>query len=706
MKERTRLPEKWIWLSPEKYPACQHTKYYSGNDCPDAVYTVAEFRREYVFTAKVRHLTLTVSGDTAFCLYLNGDRILTGPVPGESEFMNSDRPRSKHYAMTVDLTPDTDRLSFFARVKMMPVEPFETSRGHGGFMLSGLVTEESGVKTVIMTDEAWLARRDNACVSVATYDDRLPSDDFAPAVVADNIWHTEQTNLLPLEEHTISFGEITVAPGETYEEIFDLDRIHAAVLGFDVQTNGLLEISAAVHELKDIYYSSEELVFTRNGSYRGFKIHSFGGMRLKIVNRGTEKAMVKPCAFTRHYPTPVTAKTVTSDSELNAILDSCRHALKYCRQHVHLDSTKHCEPLACTGDYYIESLMTAFSFGDLALAEADVIRTGALFNHNDGKIYHTTYSLIWVQMLYDVYMLTGHEDLLRECLSPLLILLRRFEGYLGGNGLIETPINYMFIDWLFVDGMSLHHPPKALGQSCMNMFFYGALRTAEKIFRVLGDDGMENHCRECADNLRTAINALLYDQEKGMFFEGLNTPTNAELVSPRMPQNVEKRYYRKHANILAACFGVCPPETCREIIAKIMTDEIPGEYQPYFAHFLLEAVYRSGLRERYTMAILDQWRKPHRDCPKGLQEGFYAPEPGYNFDHSHAWGGTPLYALPLALTGMKILEPGMKKLSFSPALLGLAQADIQIPTPYGMVSVRLEAGKTPQIIAPDGIEIV
>ena len=72
-----------------------------------------------------------------------------------------------------------------------------------------------------------------------------------------------------------------------------------------------------------------------------------------------------------------------------------------------------------------------------------------------------------------------------------------------------------------------------------------------------------------------------------------------------MPQNVEKRYYLKQSNILAAYVGVCGEEKGKEIIHKIMADEIPGEYQPYFAHFLLEAIYRNGLRDEYTLKVIE-----------------------------------------------------------------------------------------------------
>ena len=77
----------------------------------------------------------------------------------------------------------------------------------------------------------------------------------------------------------------------------------------------------------------------------------------------------------------------------------------------------------------------------------------------------------------------------------------------------------------------------------------------------------------------------------------------------------------------------------------------------------------------------------------------------YNFDHSHAWGGTPLYSVPKALTGIEILEPGYKKISLSPSALGLDSANVEIPTPYGMIVCEITKDGF-KYSAPDEIEVV
>ena len=224
-----------------------------------------------------------------------------------------------------------------------------------------------------------------------------------------------------------------------------------------------------------------------------------------------------------------------------------------------------------------------------------------------------------------------------------------------------------------------------------------------KIYDTLGESAMAAKMTVCADEIQPKIIDILYDPERGLFFEGLNTPTPEHLLYTYMPQNVDKRYYRKHANILAAYFGIMDKPTCQAILEQVMTDESLGEVQPYFAHFLLEAIYRNGLRDKYTLKILEDWKAPVKECPFGLAEGFVKPEPTYSFDHSHAWGGTPAYALPLALTGLELLEPAYKKFRLCPSMLGLTEADVQIPTSYGMIEVRQEAGKDVSICVPDGM---
>ncbi len=702
--------EKWIWLPRAKYPERQLSRVtnFRGNK-PWYRYTVAEFKKEYKFEKKVDKLHLRFSGDAGFILYLNGELLATGPAGVGGDALRDISVRPNYYSTELEVSPMSDKLSFFSRVKIPPTDLCDYSKGRGGFMLTGHVTFEDGTRAVIMTDETWLVRYNGAFVSPTCYDGRITPDEYVNAEEVVNIWLTETSPLPPRTETEVfpSDCTVTLLPHETKNVYMELDRIYAGFAKFSVNCDGCVKIHTECRETDENEPYTEELVFDKNGEYRSFKLHSAGNFNITAENLSDAECKLTVSFLVTHHPVTTEAAVVTSDEGINRILDVCRHTLKMCRQTIHLDSPKHCEPLMCTGDYYVETLMTLFSFGDMSLAEFDIIRTAELFRQNDGRIFHTTYSLIWVMWLYDVYMITGNVDLLFKCEDALLLLLARFETYLGDTGLIEYPPDYMFVDWIYVDGYSMHHPPKALGQSCLNMYYFAALDNAERIFRTIGETAMADDCAAKREKLRGAINSMLFDKERGMYFEGLNTKTPEHLLdSYSMPQNTDKRYYLKQSNILATAFGVCDGETGCGIVRKIMSGECPGDFQPFFAHFLFEAIFRHGLCGEYTLTLADRWRRPVEDCPKGLAEGFVTPEPGYKFDHSHAWGGSPLYSIPKAVTGLEILEAGMKKISLSPSLLSFERAYVELPTPYGMVKIQLEKGKVPVISTPDGIEVI
>ena len=701
--------ERWIWLPTDKYAKYQTTAFGCGADPVLYNYTVAEFTKKYEFDRKIKKATLRFSADTAFHMYCNGSLIATGPVVVGGDFLESHRSRDLWYATVTEVHPDSNVLDLFARVKMMPVELCEYSKGKGGFMLTGHIEFEDGTKHVIFTDNSWLCRRNNAYVSPKLYDASKDADEFVNARIQDNIWFCKDSPIPLRDEEEIipsEGSEIRLRAGEKKIFTLNFDKIYACFVKAVCKSEGKVRVNVHCSETGE-EGSHEDITFCGDGEYRSFELHSAGMFEVEAENMSEKDAVISISLIFPHYPVDTVAKIETSDKVLDKILDVCRHTLKVCRQTHHLDSPRHSEPLACTGDYYIETLMTLFSFGDMRLSELDVRRTAELIIKNDGKMYHTTYSLIWVQMLYDVYMFTGNRQLLEDCLEALIILMQKFETYVTDLGIIDNPPNYMFVDWIFIDGFSMHHPPKALGQTCLNMFYHGALDYAEKIYRILGEDAMADKSKTEREALGKNINALLFDEEKGVYFEGLGHPIPEDQICEwEQPQNTDKRYYLPHSNILACTYGVAEGDTAREILTKVMRDEWPCSFQPYFAHFMFEAIYRAGLTEEFTLELCKRWKAPIEECDKGLVEGFISPNENYTFDHSHAWGGTPLYSVPKALCGFEVLTEGMRKIKLSPTLLGLERAYVEIPTPYGLITVEQAKGQDTKISAPDEIEVI
>ncbi len=721
--------DKWIWLDPELYSEHQTTVLAPFGNKEKGNYAVAEFLKKYTFTSEPVSMKLRFSADTVARLFVNGESAINGPVSVGGDFLDNRAdltPYWQWYASEITVVfgeGEDDRangviylpsrgceLDFYAVVQLSPTSFCDFSKGHGGLLVSAEVTFADESVEEISTDESWLSRRLAAYTLPEVYDERKGDDrELSSAVVTADIWHAECASI-PTRVENLIYPEggkgITVAAYTEIEIPVHFDRIYAGYISVEIRSAGEVEVSVDFRELSDDTSGTcEMMTFIGSKCYTGLKIHSAGTLYVRVKNR-TESTCTLDVGMVKTYlPSRTDAQTVTSDAELNDILANCKHSLKFCRQYIHLDSPRHLEPLACTGDYYIETLMSAFSYADMDLAKLDCYRTAELILGN-GRMFHTTYSLIWVRMLYDVYMMSGDKSLFERCREALDRLLSLFEGYVGEEGIIDTPPDYMFVDWIYIDGYTLHHPPKALGQSALNMFYYGALDASERIYDVLGDDELASATRVKKNHLKKAINERLYDKERGLYFEGENTPTPEYLIGEWMPENTDKRYYRVNSNVLAAAFGVAERERAQRILKEILTDDSFSDYQPYFAHFVLEAIFKNELNEEFTLKVIDKWREQHRICPKGLAEGFLPPEPGYRFDHSHAWGGTPLYSLPRAMTGLEILEPGMTRLRLKPRLLGLEWARVELPTSNGLITVEQRQGTEPVITCPKGIELV
>ncbi len=694
----------WIWLNKNTYPEFREN-FSNTNSVGDEVqeryrYCAADFVKTYSFGKKIVRAELTVSADNYFHLFANGDFIGMGPALPGGDFLCR-RPAPKHYANFYAVDVNAASLMLFAKVRSLPEKVCDYSRNFCGFMLEGTLFFEDGETLRIGSDGTWDCRPDTAYPDYRTFDSSAPEKPFEKAEEIPDIWHAETAPIDMLSFETVAAENYSLKIGEKRKFILDLDKVWGAypILSAD----GACRISVETSELKGQNTTDENVHFAKAGDYFSFRMHSVGYVELTAENTDARDVNVSFRLLASYYPVKEEGSFVCSDEGFNKVYEVCKHTLKICRQTIHLDSPQHQELLACTGDYYIDMLMTLYMYGDMKLSEFDIIRTADWITADNGRMFHTTYSLIWVQMLRDCYTFTDHKELLCKCEKALDKLFGCFDSYFGDSGVIEYPPDFMFVDWTVVDGYSMHHPPKALGQTVLNAFYYAALNAAAEIYAWLGWEEKRKEFTDRAAVFKENFNREFYDAEKGLYFDGKNDAYGG--FAHYLPDNSATRYYTKYPDILACAYGLAPGDPA-ELLEKIIFNEEMQDIQPYFMSYMLLAVRKAGLFGKYGMCLLERWKPVVMECDKGLKEGWIAPQPDYSFDHSHSWGGIVGYYLPDALLNMTILEPGMKKLRFSPELRGLAYADVSFPTPYGKIHVALKEGEEPQVSAPDDIEII
>ena len=87
----------WIWLNPEQYPALQTTRCTTFAAPKDAPFAMAEFRKEIMLRERPVRVTLTVSGDTKYWLWVEERFLGMGPVCAGGDYGNT-QPMPHHYA--------------------------------------------------------------------------------------------------------------------------------------------------------------------------------------------------------------------------------------------------------------------------------------------------------------------------------------------------------------------------------------------------------------------------------------------------------------------------------------------------------------------------------------------------------------------------------------------------------------------------------
>ncbi len=711
----------WIWLDDTHYPEYQKSKYTYFCEDGGLRYSVVTFKKTISINKPVKSVKAFVSGDAKYTLYINGKLTIRGPAAVGGDYDNR-QPMPYWFYDETDLDFSMGENLVTANVVLQPEVPCDCSMGHGGFMFEAHIAYADGTSEVVATDETWLCGIDRryqkpytyiACRNVSI----TPPVDFKPARVTPCVWNLIPKEIPNLIQRRIAFGElivpyasnqqrvsaksgvITLLPGAPAHLVLDFGRVYSAYISLEVSAEENVALRIGAQEIIGRTDKTEYLSL-RAGKTAFDSLNMYSARYLDIsTSNFTKPFTLKVDLIFTAYPFEFAGEFECSDASLNKIFDVCRWTNVLCRQSLHLDSPMHLEPLGCTGDYYIESLMNYYCFGDKWLTRLDILRTAWLIEEKDANMFHPSYSLIWTEMIRDYVLYTGDSGILARVRSAVELVLKRFMSYVGDSGIVDDPPNFMFMDWVYVGEYCLHHPPKVLGQGYISAFFYRALQNGAYFCTRLGDAQAAEFYEKTAEQVKAAFNRLLWDEEKGLYCEGKNGATVYE-EKPWLPYG-DGLYFGQHTNTLAVLFGLAPDEQCGVIMEKVMTDTSLFQAQPYFMHFVFGALHKAGFFEKYGNDQIRRWSQLIAECDTSLKEVWS----GFDCDYSHAWGGTPAYQLPARILGVVPVDDGFKQVRISPVLGDLEWARGKIPTPYGIIEVDCRSGVT-EVRLPDGVERV
>jgi alpha-L-rhamnosidase len=353
------------------------------------------------------------------------------------------------------------------------------------------------------------------------------------------------------------------------------------------------------------------------------------------------------------------------------------------------------------GDARVQSRVTLFAFGDLSMLERG-IRLVARSQGEDGSLHAhppadspghrlPDFMMTWVASLWDWHFNTGRTELVRECAPVMHRLMDFFQRHEVRDGLIGGFDGW----WVFLDWVDLH---RADFSAVLNLLYLATLRHAAALSRVIGEAARASSYTTRAQHLSRSIERHFWDEKGQVWRDGFDPSTGAcvEQVS-------------QHANALGILLNL-QPERHRQIAREYLLKPAQSRRHkvltgsPFFYAAVLEAMFRSGLKEEAVEIIRDKWGSM---IDRGATTFWEMWEVTVQ-SRCHAWSSSPLYHLSEQILGVVPIEAGWRRIRIAPLCCKLEFARGIIPSPLGPVRVEWEMAAEDQLAArvevPDGME--
>jgi GNAT superfamily N-acetyltransferase len=210
-------------------------------------------------------------------------------------------------------------------------------------------------------------------------------------------------------------------------------------------------------------------------------------------------------------------------------------------------------------------------------------------------------------------------------------------------------------------------PPHAdVGHSAtISLLYVYALDRAAELEQAIGMRGAAADYRARAQALRAAVRARAWDSARGLFRDAPDTSA-----------------YSQQTNVLAILADAVPTTMQRAVMERVLADTTLAQASYYFSFYVLEALRKSGLGDRY-IEQLAPWQAMLK---LGLTSAPENPEPTRS--DTHAWSAHPNYGLLATVLGVRPSSPGFRTVRIAPALGPLRHAEGRVPHPLGDLVVH------------------
>lgn len=316
------------------------------------------------------------------------------------------------------------------------------------------------------------------------------------------------------------------------------------------------------------------------------------------------------------------------------------------------------------GDLAVSLLADAYVFGDAEIVRRSLSVLDAYEGDVNGIV---TYSM-WLIVCHDLYQLHfGDRAFLDERWWRIKARVEDLIARTDERGFVVKGLDWVFIDW---------SGPES--QTALQAIWAGALDAAARLADRVKDVRAADY-RALAANVRTNLNALAWDEDRGLYRVNPDT----------------RRDFARQANIYAIVFGVADTDKVRRIGAELAKGELPPVGTPYVRGWELVALNRAGCHAAFWSGMEKTFGAMVDAGATTYWEGFDADEKGdarYAFygrtwgkSLCHAWSAWPAFLFVSEAMGVKPTSDGWVICEAKP-IPGAEGLRATVPTPQGLLS--------------------
>ncbi len=318
------------------------------------------------------------------------------------------------------------------------------------------------------------------------------------------------------------------------------------------------------------------------------------------------------------------------------------------------------EQLQYVGDTRIQALISLYRTGDNRLVKKaiqdfanSIIPEGitqSRYPSYDRQLI-PTFSLVWIGMLYDYYMLRPDKDFIKPYLGGVYSILNWWESYLREDGLLGQVPYWNFTDWTPKYERGDPDNKKKGGSITLTLQYLMAIQNAAELMQAFARPDEANKYLLLAKKISTTIREKGWDKETNRYkefdFGGLKS---------------------QHTQILAVLTDVHPKAEQADFIKSIAVDDSLLKATIYFRFYLFKAFEKTGTGNQYLSSL-----KTWNDMLSWGLTTFPESEPELEpRSDCHAWSASPLYDLLRITAGIKPASPGFSKILIEPAIGNLS----------------------------------